>query len=227
MKILTSLSPVVLLLMAAFLTVTFLGVDPKTNVLWYAPLKVAPIWLLAFEVLKFGVPNYVRKWVFWGLILSGVGDVAIIFVFEAGLGAFLVAHVFYILALWPKIRSKDWAYPVLALCFDVAMYLGITKNAPQELLIPVMVYQTVISAMLFSAVWRANKPSENSFPFRLFAIGAALFAFSDTIIAVNKFIFDNKFPFAAPIIMTTYYLGQFWISRAAIGPLWKDPQNHA
>lgn len=81
-----------------------------------------------------------------------------------------------------------------------------------DLLIPVVVYALVISAMLWRALARlgSDVPKRSA---QLAAIGAALFVFSDTLIGINRFVvtFD-----AAPyLLIITYWLGQWGITASA------------
>lgn len=70
---------------------------------------------------------------------------------------------------------------------------------------PVLVYIAVISTMLWRAASRDN-PS----PARAGLAGALLFAASDTILAINRFI--RPLPAAEPAIIISYWLGQFGIA---------------
>jgi len=46
--------------------------------------------------------------------------------------------------------------------------------------------------------------------------GALTFVASDTVIAVDKFMYQSEMPFAETIIMTTYCLAQYLIVKGAI-----------
>lgn len=71
------------------------------------------------------------------------------------------------------------------------------------LVIPVMIYVTVISLMLWSAMMTGSVWA---------MIGSLLFVISDSILAWNMFIED--IPDAGVLIMTTYYAAQFMIARS-------------
>jgi len=50
----------------------------------------------------------------------------------------------------------------------------------------------------------------------LVLFGAYLFIISDSLIAINKFIFSSELIFAQPIIMLLYIAGQYFIVRGII-----------
>ena len=81
-----------------------------------------------------------------------------------------------------------------------------------DLLIPVVVYALVISAML----WRALARLGSDVPKRsavLAAAGAVSFVFSDALIGINRFVVAFE---AAPyLLIATYWLGQWGITASA------------
>jgi uncharacterized membrane protein YhhN len=83
-----------------------------------------------------------------------------------------------------------------------------------ELLIPVVVYASVISAML----WRALARLGSKVPKRsalLAAAGALSFVVSDMLIGINRFVVAFE---AAPyLLIVTYWLGQWGITASAFG----------
>jgi uncharacterized membrane protein YhhN len=147
----------------------------------------------------------VRGWFVAGLVLSLVGDVALMLPkeqFVGGLAAFLLAHLCYIAGFVAGgVRAPAVALAVVGTAVVVApvarrVLRGVATNEP-ELRAPVVAYLVVIAVMLATAVASGNV---------LAAVGAALFVTSDSMIAWSRFVapFD-----AAPVaIMVTYHLAQ-------------------
>lgn len=102
------------------------------------------------------------QWGLCALLFSLAGDIFLMFThmsahfFTAGLGAFLLAHVFYIL-LFVKQRNKKltipWLQGSLLLCYAFLMGFLVLEQTG-DLKIPVLVYITVITAMAFTSLMR-------------------------------------------------------------------------
>ncbi len=163
----------------------------------------------------------------YALVFSFFGDVFLMFLplsehfFLAGLSSFLVTHILYLVVFVKYTNSNKksifWRRPHLALPFilyGLSLVAYLYQNAkPQfiEMQIPVIVYASVIMLMVLSAIGRFEKVNQNSFAWVL--IGALLFMFSDTLIALNNFssIFDDNKYIARLLIMILYTLGQYLI----------------
>jgi uncharacterized membrane protein YhhN len=150
------------------------------------------------------------------LTLSCIGDVLLHLgsrrYFGLALGAFLLAHVAYILLFaqsWPRpLRpsSRELTLTAAVLVYSVVVtgWLSIRLGAYA---VPVFVYSVAITAMTVSAILAGF-----STPFVW--IGAMLFLISDSLIAAGRF--NTALPLAAYLIWPAYYLGQYGI---AIGVL--------
>lgn len=144
------------------------------------------------------------------LALSGTGDVLLAIEFSNsfvfGLGAFLCAHIVYML-LFVRFTSKANALLKLLGCALVLLYAAfiLTKVLPEQAVmrIAVMCYLTVISMMTIVAVWCANATT------KLFVLGAVIFVVSDSFIAWN--MFHSPIAHNSYWVMSTYYLAQFLI----------------
>ncbi len=149
----------------------------------------------------------VRTAVLVALVFSLVGDVLLMlpgehwFVF--GLGAFLVAHVAYVVAFWlDGVTAGALAVGLIVVAAAVAT-LGrrivgaVRHSADPELVGPVAGYIAVISVMVASAIG-TRQP--------LVVAGAALFYVSDALIAWTRFIRDHRHGRLA--VMVTYHLAQ-------------------
>jgi uncharacterized membrane protein YhhN len=160
-------------------------------------------------------PGEYRRWLSLGLIFSLVGDVLLAWpgdLFVFGLGAFLLAHLAYLKAYLSDCRRP--ALLPLALALGVgAVLLGIlVSNDLGPLLVPVIVYSLVISAML----WRALARLSTAVPKRsawLAAAGALAFVFSDSLIGINRFV--QPFHAAPYLIIVSYWLAQWGITASA------------
>ena len=202
------------LILALMGAVTFLyGVSVHAELLC---LLVKPLPVLALlGWLHDAPPSDYRRWVSLGLIFSLLGDVLLAWpgdLFVFGLGAFLVAHLAYLKAYLSDCRRLAPGPLLLALLVG-ALLLGILiAHGLGPLLIPVIVYGTAISAML----WRALARLGTDVPKRsaLLAAGGALaFVFSDSVIGIDRF----ALPFAAApyVIILSYWLGQWGIAASA------------
>ncbi len=173
-------------------------------------LKAAPIFLLMLLVYLNRTFIIGYKRVFIALLFSSIGDVilntSIDLSFELGLASFLIAHLWYIAALSPikQVRAK---YSMLALFGSGLLVSFIIPDVPKGFIMPVSIYMTVILAMLFSAI---NSERSN---FSLI-FGAIMFVISDSLIAINKFIFPIDFAHA--LIMVTYYTAQWFLIKGFI-----------
>lgn len=81
-----------------------------------------------------------------------------------------------------------------------------------DLKIPVIIYAIVISTMFALAAWQYDKIERTTAVF--FMIGSFLFVFSDSVIAIGKFL--KPLPYAGITIMSTYVLAQVLIIQGAI-----------
>lgn len=160
-------------------------------------------------------PGEYRRWISLGLIFSLGGDVLLAWpgdLFVFGLGAFLLAHLAYLKAYLSDCR-RPALVPLAAALFIGALLLGIlVSNGLGPLLVPVIVYGLVISAML----WRALARLGTEVPKRsalLAAAGALGFVFSDSLIGINRFV--APFHAAPYLIIISYWLGQWGITASA------------
>lgn len=160
------------------------------------------------------------------IIFSWVGDVSLMFqgkgegYFIAGLGAFLIAHVGYVMAYYQHIEKKEGAglHGIQKFRFSLPIVLAGTGLITilyahlGALKIPVTLYAIVLMVMTLQALFRYGYTNTISFWFVF--VGALLFMISDSMIAVNKFL--ASFELAGLAIMATYMLAQFLIIRGLI-----------
>lgn len=134
-------------------------------------------------------------WLTWiGLILGAAGDVLLQFMdcrpkerepfFRAGLGAFLIGHVFYIVAFALLGRVTGWAVLLAAVLFAALFLLQFPARMDLKgQKIPVYAYAAVISVMTAFAVLSFGAGARGA----LVGLGGILFLVSDAILALIFF----------------------------------------
>ena len=153
-----------------------------------------------------------------GLLASLLADALIDSVFVAGLGAFLVAHLFYLAGMGLPKRAAGAGLPMLpALVFGGFMWwiLVGSGRAPEALHVPITAYAIAISSMLGRAIGRAFvEPKDHAS--RVLCAGALFFVISDSLIGVNRWVYPV--PLGRVWILSTYYVGQYLIFRGSAPP---------
>jgi uncharacterized membrane protein YhhN len=181
--------------------------------------------LLAFLAANGGFKGH-PLWFVAGLVFSLAGDVLLILPkeqFIAGLIAFLIAHLFYLVGF--NLPKPVFNAPVLILAVAVALtsfqvYQSIAKgllvSGKAKLRTPVLIYSTVISLMLLSALStltgesKAGVVSWAPVTALFVSVGALLFFISDAILALNKFVKPTLN--GRLVYMICYHLGQTLIT---------------
>jgi uncharacterized membrane protein YhhN len=169
------------------------------------------------------------------LIGSFIGDTFLMFLpynenlFLVGLGSFLIAQIIYAIIFFKQIKASktkgdNRLYALWLIVFVAFYYMLMNYLWPNlgEFLIPVLVYGSTICVMGLLAAYRYNKVNTTSY--LLVLIGAVTFIFSDTLIAINQFIYKGNMPFAQVIIMVLYVLAQYLIVKGWV--LSTDKQAH-
>lgn len=170
-------------------------------------------------------PNKLALLIAGALGFSWIGDVLLMLqgqmevLFMAGLLAFLLAHLLYILAYWQAIKqSNDHSYGafvhlrIIFLIFVGGALVYMLYPSLGSLRLPVIVYTTVIIFMGISALMRRGRTSEKSFV--LVYSGALLFIMSDAMLAINKFLYPLVQ--ADLLIMASYISAQYLIIKGIL-----------
>ena len=129
------------------------------------------------------------KWVLTALILSAIGDVALLgkssSAFLAGLGSFLLGHVGYTIAFGVRGLDALWTLAaVVALLAPVAVVIRwLWPHVPAEMKGPVGAYMVVISAMVAASVGTVGWDAD----LRI-VIAAVAFYLSDLAVARDRFV---------------------------------------
>lgn len=151
--------------------------------------------------------------IFWGLIFSLLGDMMLLkpwYKFELGLAAFLIGHIFYIIA-FISYKGMDWdILPLLPLIGFALWLFRMIKPHLGKLLIPVGSYMSVILLMVWQGIgiWLSEKYIFGL----LIGSGAFILCVSDSILAYQRFM--RRFKCGNTLILITYYIAQYLISSS-------------
>ncbi len=164
--------------------------------------KPIPIGMLIISLCLY---HHREKTFLGALLFSLLGDIILEIPehlpFAAGLASFLIAHLLYIRCFLMRSTTYIWwpFLPILIYCGSLFFWM---MPGLGVLFVPVAFYVLVISTMLWSASVYAH--NTRVYP-PLF--GAIIFALSDSMIAINRFIAD--FDGARYAIIMTYWAAQF------------------
>jgi uncharacterized membrane protein YhhN len=164
-------------------------------------------------------------WFGVGIVFSLLGDVLLMIslerMFLTGLVAFLFAHVLYITGLREELGTiTAWS---LILAVLIAINVGrllrrivgaMRAKGENNLILPVIVYGTVITVMLYAAMSTIYDPAWKTSAAFFVSAGAFLFCASDVILAWNKFVSPVKNSRVWNIAL--YHLGQIGLVAGAI-----------
>jgi uncharacterized membrane protein YhhN len=191
---------------AAFAVGDWLAVGTSHTKAEYVCKPAATSALLAMAAVLSPEDSGQRTAFIVALALSLIGDVALMVPGDrlvVGLGAFLLAHVAFIVGFAMRDASgADYALAV-GLIAVPALLVGsrvirtLLTNGPREMVPPVALYILAIGAMVTSAIAVGNG----------YAIaGALLFFVSDSLIAEQRFVAPRQF--VPVLIMITYHVAQ-------------------
>lgn len=168
----------------------------------------ASLIFVAIAALRFAPGDTYGAWVLAALLLCLVGDVLLLAerAFTAGLVAFLLGHVGYVVAFSCVVSPASWRFlwvaPVAAASVLATGWLWPHLGRMRG---PVLAYVTVISVMVWGALAVTAAGGD-----RRIAVGAVLFYLSDLAVARNRFVrrtFLNR-AWGLPV----YYAGQLLLA---------------
>jgi uncharacterized membrane protein YhhN len=197
---------VTLVIAAGFAVGDWVSVVSRNKRLEYLCKPATIVFLLAVaDSIDVSDPS-VRSWFLVALVCSLAGDVFLMLprdLFLAGLAAFLLAHLAYIVGMWVEgVSALPFAIglAVVGLAFMVVggrILDGVRDGDHRAMATPVAAYMAVISLMVASAVGTEDGVA---------ILGAALFYCSDALIAWQRFVKPRTWHALA--IMVTYHTGQ-------------------
>jgi uncharacterized membrane protein YhhN len=181
-----------------------------------------PLILLSLIVYFIGNAKSNRNSTFYlflgALICSLLGDIFLLFdqenslFFTLGLASFLIAHILFVLTFIKKWNAKTpkyfWFITLLLFSYGGILFY-ILMDSLGSLKLPVILYILGILAMVISAYRRLDKVPYQSF--NLVLIGAFFFVLSDSVLAINKFLYD--LPLSHILIMGSYATAQYLITK--------------
>jgi uncharacterized membrane protein YhhN len=185
-----------------YLTVLALRSPPGTGLTGHwilqPPFKASMAVLLTVAAVAHPIVRE-RRWLMPALLLSAVGDWLLAIPwwtlsFGFGLAAFLLAHLCFLAALLPLVRSSRvrLAGVVLVCLVSVSLLAWFWPHLGRDkLTIPVTAYMVVLTAMVCMALL-AELPTIWT------AVGAVCFGVSDAMIGIGRFILYND-ALAVPI----------------------------
>ena len=148
------------------------------------------------------------------LLFGAVGDILLMLngagAFMAGMAAFFVGHVLYFSVLPSPWKVKGVSGTILSILLLAGLILTVVtlagKLAPQgPMRVAVIVYACAFAFLIQASIVAAIDRRK---PFYLLtALGFAIFAFSDSFVAIGAFT-DMKIPHHGFIVMSTYIAAQ-------------------
>ena len=206
----TSAAAFLLGMAAVFAVADWFAVWRGRKPLEYAAKPMALVALIGVTLTLVPEDESMRTWFVVALVLSLAGDVFLMLprnLFVAGLASFLLGHVAYVLGFGVE-QAWPWILVVGAVgaCVGAPIVLALLRDGHRELLGPVLAYMAVISVMVAAAAGEGDV---------LALGGAALFMFSDSVIAWNRFV--RPLAWAPVTIMVTYHLGQAGLVLSLLG----------
>ncbi len=190
------------LLAAAFVVSTIVKPYPLS---W--AVKLMPMLLLIGLAIKNVGFTHRSKFFILGLIFSACGDFILDYDrqnwFIFGLGAFFIAHLFYLACLKPYAKNLMQRKYLLTTCIYFSYGAGmlwLLSDGLGQLFIPVVAYMSILLLMALVTVL-----SEKSNKWLI--IGGISFVFSDSLIGFDKFYMTIEHVSIA--IMVSYYFAQF------------------
>ena len=154
--------------------------------------------------------------ILFGLVFCYIGDICLVFffrkkVFTLGLVSFLIGHLLYTAAFFylAKTGSATWISIAATLVVGGIVFVGL-KSHLGDMLIPVVAYILIISAMVVGAATLLGDTALSSTGRLMTFIGALSFYISDIFVARQRFVKKTFFNRLAGLPM--YYTAQFLIA---------------
>lgn len=209
------LIPIPILLVTVVLLVRAKFLDYRAQEYTFKPISTLLVIAVAvLSLLSAGARPEFSYWVIGGLVLSLVGDVALMLRsnrwFLIGLVFFLLAHIVYAIGF----SLFNGFHPQDAICGAVLLVFGASVVAYLwpglgSMKMPVLAYVLVILFMVDRALSGFFGTTFSQTQAWLLGLGAVFFMLSDLLLAVNRF----RRPFRAePLGLFLYYSGQLLIA---------------
>ncbi|WP_157943815.1 MULTISPECIES: lysoplasmalogenase [Arenibacter] len=174
-----------------------------------------------FGIKGKGFSKKIYHYTLLALCFSLLGDIFLLYdhlsalYFILGLIAFLLAHIAYAFAFYTQCKEliikELLIVSGLLLVYGTTLYVILHENLG-DLKIPVIIYILGILTLAITAYCR--KYQVNSPSFKLVFIGALFFIVSDSILAINKFLF--AIPLSSLLVMGTYATAQYLLVKGLL-----------
>jgi uncharacterized membrane protein YhhN len=179
----------------------------------FKPLTTVLVLALAW-VLPADPSSRYRAAIVIGLVCSLAGDIFLMLPgdrFIAGVVAFLLAHLAYLVAFTTEVPFAASPLAFLAVAIAVVAILVLLWSfLPRAMRLPLVVYALILGAMAAQAASQAvvlHLPAATAA-----AVGAVLFMASDTTLVSNRFA--RPFRMAPLVVLGTYYAAQTLIAAS-------------
>lgn len=201
--------------LSAFFTIHAKYNGPPPRVYVFKPLTTVLIFLSAC-MADASLSSPYQRLILLGLLFSLAGDVFLMLPgdrFLFGLSSFLIAHVFYIFAF-----ISGTGFGCTPCIIGIVLAVGILMAflllpCTGRMKLPVLFYMIIILVMAWQAWERFHANGRmNSL---MAAAGAALFVFSDSLLAWNRF--RRPFRSAEAVKLAAYFTAQ-WLIALSIRP---------
>ena len=149
-----------------------------------------------------------------GLLFSLGGDIVLMFesgkIFVIGLVLFLIAHIAYAagFSAFSGFHPRDIFSAIVLLAIAAILFRFLRKGLG-NMMIPVLIYITVINVMVHRAFSTTELDFFNLQQALCISIGAVLFSISDIMLALNRFAKPFKYH---RLNLAFYYAGQLLIA---------------
>ena len=182
--------------------------------MYYALKPITTILIVLFALFHgYRSEKEIFKVTIFGLLFCLLGDILLMkeSLFVYGLGSFLIAHILFIISFVKVDGFKNYFKPFIVILILGGGFYIFLYPFLKELAIPVLIYVLCIMLMAWQGVglyiWKKKKP------FLFIVFGAILFMISDSVIALNKFVYS--FELSNLVILSTYWVAIFFLAKSA------------
>lgn len=178
---------------------------------WVKPLLMPSLAIAA--LLDGQISRRTARFILCALIFHATGDILLLFsgenYFIAGIGAFFIGHILYLVSLWSLLDGIKPAgkIGIIALTSGLAVGLMLPYRISGFLKICAYIYGATLLSLVSFSLTGLIRGHRNAV---LSLIGGVLFVISDSLIAVSAF-HSLHLPFHDSLIMLTYLAAQFLI----------------
>ena len=180
-----------------------------------------PLIALTSVVAAGGMQSRTLRLLVIAQLLGCAGDILLIpsgmIPFATGLVCFLVGHIFYVSIFgklsWKGLKAKHWILILAVMALAVAgLLIGIGVKG--VFLVPFAIYGLMLMFLIFSGLAGVIRKCANPATWWIITVGAVLFAFSDSLIAVQTF--NSASVFLEFLVMLTYLAAQCLLAWGAL-----------